>query len=207
MTNINAIQWDLIFDQLLSHLQYSFFSILFSILIGVGISILIYKNKWLSNFFIQTTGALQTFPSIALFGLLIPIVPNITVLIVITLTAYGIFPIVSNSIIGLNKPTEATIDAAKSIALNKFNILWKIRMRIGLPTIIAGIRISSTLIIGVATMAAIIGGGGLGELILTGINRQQIGLVMQGAIPVALVSIVTSLSLNMAERSLTVRGK
>lgn len=190
-----------IFKLWVEHLYFSLIAISLSIIIGIIISLLVYRKPRVANGINQITGSLQTFPSIALFGVLIPLVNNIPTIVIIALVIYGLFPITTNTIIGLQGLRKETEYSAKAIALNEAEILWYVRIPLGLSSIIGGIRITSTLIIGVTTIAAVIGGGGLGEIILSGISRRDLTLILQGAVPVALTSIAISSACQFAEKA------
>lgn len=190
-----------IFKLWTEHLYFSLIAIVLSIVFGLTISLLVYKKPRVANIINQITGSLQTFPSIALFGILIPLMSSISTIVIIALVIYGLFPITTNTIIGLQGLKKQTEYSAKSIALNEREILWHVRMPLGLSSIIGGIRITATLIIGVTTIAAVIGGGGLGEVILSGISRRDLSLILKGAIPVALTSIAISGACQYAEKA------
>ncbi|MCC3161036.1 MAG: ABC transporter permease [Mollicutes bacterium PWAP] len=186
-----VIYWNDIWNQLLEHIEMSFLALIISTLIGIGIGILVYKTKFAKTIFVNGSAILQVIPSITLFGVLLPTIDDLLLIVLITLSLYGIFPILSNTIVALNNIEKKKILVAKSLGMNEWNIIWKIRFRGNLSTIINGIRISSILIIGTTSIAFSIGAGGLGEIIYQGITLKSVSLVMQGTIPIILLSLTT----------------
>ena len=201
------IRWKEIGNQLLTHMQYSFVSILVSIIIGISLGSLIYKSKIAKSFFVSSSSILQVVPSIAIFGLLVPFVDSILLIVLVTLISYGIFPILSSTVVALNSIPQSNIDSARSLGLNRLQILIRIKFAAGIPAIINGIRITSVLIIGTASIAFTIAGGGLGQIINEGIIARSASIVMQGAIPVILLALFTTGLLTFINFAFTYKGK
>ena len=143
---------------------------------------------------------LQTIPSLALLGLMIPIFGIGRVPAIIALVVYALLPILRNTYTGIEEVDPSLVEAAKGIGMKPFRRLTKVELPIATPVIMAGIRTAMVLIIGTATLAALIGAGGLGDLILLGIDRNDSSLILIGAIPAALLAIIFDLILRYMEK-------
>ena len=182
------------------HLQISLVALLITILIAVPVAILISNNKKVSEVSLQVAGIMQTIPSLALLGLFIPIFGIGTVPSVIVLIIYAIFPILQNTVTALNEIDPSLKEAATAFGMTKFEKLKKFELAVSMPVIISGIRASAVMIIGTATLAALIGAGGLGSFILLGIDRNNTSLILIGAISSALLAIIFSSVIKFLEK-------
>ncbi|PTF16568.1 ABC transporter permease/substrate-binding protein [Staphylococcus devriesei] len=182
------------------HIQISFIALFIAILIAVPLGIALTKTKKLSEIVMNIAAILQTIPSLALLGLMIPIFGIGRVPAVIALVVYALLPILRNTYTGIQEVDPSLIEAAKGIGMKPIRRLTKVELPIAMPVIMAGIRTAMVLIIGTATLAALIGAGGLGDLILLGIDRNNTSLILIGAIPAALLAIVFDLILRYVEK-------
>lgn len=182
------------------HLQISLLALLLAIIISVPIAILVSNKKKLSDFILQITGIFQTIPSLALLGLLIPIFGIGTVPAVFVLVIYGIFPILQNTITGFRTIDPILIEASNAFGMTRFEKLKKFELSLALPVIISGIRTSAVMIIGTATLAALIGAGGLGTFILLGIDRNNMSLILIGAVSSAILAIIFNILIQILEK-------
>src|SRR5699024_3902114 len=140
-------------------------------------------------------------PSLAILAFLIPFFGIGTLPAIVALTAYGLLPILRNTYTGIKEVSPALKEAATGMGMNSFKRLTKIELPIAMPVIMAGIRTSMVLIVGTTTIAALIGAGGLGELILLGLDRgADINLILLGAIPAALLAIILDFILRGFEK-------
>lgn len=146
-------------NSLLEHIQISLMSLLIAIIIAIPLAILLSQSKKISEIILQITGMLQTIPSLALLGLFIPIFGIGRVPAIIALVIYAIFPILQNTITGLNEIDPSLKEAATAFGMNKFEKLKKFELPLAMSIIISGIRTSTVLIIGTATLASLIGAG------------------------------------------------
>ncbi|WP_088040945.1 ABC transporter permease/substrate-binding protein [Bacillus sp. EAC] len=192
---------DQFFTALIEHIQLSVFSLLIAILIAVPIGILISKRKVLSEFVIGTSAIIQTIPSLALLGILIPLVGIGKIPAVIALSVYALLPILRNTYTGLKEIDPILLEAATGLGMKNHQRLVRVELPLALPVIMAGIRTAMVLIIGTATIAALIGAGGLGSLILLGIDRNDMNLIIIGAVPAALLAIIFDFILRLVEKS------
>ena len=179
---------------MIEHIQISFIALLIATAIAVPLGILLTKTKTISEIVMNIAAILQTIPSLALLGLMIPLfgigrVPAIIALV------YALLPILRNTYTGIKEVDPSLIEAAKGIGMKPFRRLTKVELPIAMPVIMAGVRTAMVLIIGTATLAALIGAGGLGDLILLGIDRNNASLILLGAIPAALLAIIFDLIL------------
>ncbi|MCI2948174.1 osmoprotectant transport system substrate-binding protein/osmoprotectant transport system permease protein [Staphylococcus caledonicus] len=182
------------------HIQISFIALFIAILIAVPLGIALTKTKKLSEIVMNIAAILQTIPSLALLGLMIPIFGIGRVPAIIALVVYALLPILRNTYTGIQEVDPSLIEAAKGIGMKPIRRLTKVELPIAMPVIMAGIRTAMVLIIGTATLAALIGAGGLGDLILLGIDRNNTSLILIGAIPAALLAIIFDLILRYVEK-------
>ena len=191
-------------DQLLltiiGHIQISFVALLIATIIAVPLAILLTKTKKLSEIVMNIAAVLQTIPSLALLGLMIPIFGIGRLPAIIALVVYALLPILRNTYTGIKEVDSSLVEAAKGIGMKPLRRLTKVELPIAMPVMMAGIRTAMVLIIGTATLAALIGAGGLGDLILLGIDRNDSSLVLIGAIPAALLAIIFDFILRYMER-------
>lgn len=185
---------------ILEHIQISFIALLIAILIAVPLGIALTKTKRLSEVVMNIAAILQTIPSLALLGLMIPIFGIGRVPAIIALVVYALLPILRNTYTGIKEVDPSLIEAAKGIGMKPMRRLTKVELPIAMPVMMAGIRTAMVLIIGTATLAALIGAGGLGDLILLGIDRNNPSLILIGAIPAALLAIMFDLILRYMEK-------
>lgn len=185
---------------LVEHIQLSFIALLIAVLIGVPLGILLTKTRKISEVVINIAAVLQTIPSLALLGLMIPLFGIGTLPAIIALVVYALLPILRNTYTGIVEVDGSLVEAARGIGMKTMRRLLKVELPIAMPVIMAGIRTAMVLIIGTATLAALIGAGGLGDLILLGIDRNDSSLILIGAIPAALLAIVFDVVLRVIQR-------
>jgi osmoprotectant transport system permease protein len=190
---------DDLLSSLLEHIQISFIALFFAVLIAIPLGIYLTRKKQISEGIIGVTAVLQTIPSLALLGLLIPLFGIGKVPAIIALVVYALLPILRNTYTGINEVDPSLIEASRAMGMNSKRRLMKVELPLAMPVIMAGIRTAMVLIVGTATIAALIGAGGLGDLILLGIDRNNTALIVLGAIPAALLAILFDLVLRRFE--------
>ncbi|WP_341482637.1 ABC transporter permease [Microvirga solisilvae] len=194
------------------HLVLAFGSMAVACLLGIPIGIAGHRFRTLRIAMLQGLGIVQTIPSIALFGLLmaplgalaasVPLAAALGIKGIgaapafIALVLYALLPIVANTIAGLSQVPASVVDAARGMGLSERQRLLEVEMPLALPVILAGIRIVSVQNLGLATVAALIGGGGLGTFVFQGIGQTAIDLVLLGALPTVGLSFVASIVLD-----------
>jgi osmoprotectant transport system permease protein len=183
-------------------------AMLIAILLGVPLGILLTRQPRLKTLVFGSTNVIQTIPSLALFGLLLPL-PWLGVrverLAITALALYALLPIVRNTYVGVTGISGAVREAAVAMGLTARQLLWHVELPLASPVILAGIRTATVITIGVATIAAAIGAGGLGEFIFRGIAMVDNSVILAGAIPAALMALAADLLLGLVERFLAGR--
>ena len=191
---------DDVLNGLIQHIELSFIALFFSLLIAVPLGIYLTRRKKTAELVIGITSVFQTIPSLALLGLLIPLVGIGTLPSIIALVIYALLPILRNVYTGIKEVDPNLIEAAKGLGMNNRRLLFKIELPLAMPVIMAGIRTAMVLIIGTTTIAALIGAGGLGDLINVGISRNDMNLILLGAIPAALLALFFDFLLKQLEK-------
>ena len=196
-----------IFAATLEHLQLVVVAMAIAIFVGVPLGLLLVHRKFLRTIALGVASILQTIPSLALFGFLIPI-PFIGGIgkqtAIIALALYALLPILRNTYVGLTSIDPAVLESAEAMGMTNTQILLRVRFPLALGFILAGIRTATIITIGVATIAAAIGAGGLGTFIFRGVALVSDKLLLAGAIPAALLAILADLLLGFLERRLRV---
>jgi osmoprotectant transport system permease protein len=196
-----------ILDTTLDHLTLVLIAMFFAIAIGVPLGMFIVHRPALRTLALGVASILQTIPSLALFGFLIPI-PYIGGIgrrtAIVALVLYALLPILRNTYVGLTGIDPAVLEAAEAMGMTNAQILWRVRFPLALAVILAGIRTATVITIGVATIAAAIGAGGLGIFIFRGVAMVSDAVILAGAIPAALLAILADLLLGLLERRLRV---
>ena len=183
------------------HLQLSLLTLLLTIFLAVPLAIYLSTRKRASNWVLQVAGIFQTIPSMALLGLFIPIMGIGTLPALTALVIYAIFPILQNTITGLQGIDPSLEEAGIAFGMTKLERLKKFEIPLAMPVIMSGIRTAAVMIIGTATLAALIGAGGLGSFILLGIDRNNASLILIGALSSAFLAIAFNLLLKWMEKA------
>jgi osmoprotectant transport system permease protein len=190
-----------------THLSLVAVSMLVAIAIAIPLGMFIVQRPALRSIALGVASIFQTIPSLALFGFLIPI-PFIggigTRTAIVALVLYAILPILRNTYVGLTGIDPAILQAAEAMGMTSNQILWRVRLPLALSVILAGIRTATVITIGVATIAAAIGAGGLGTFIFRGVAMVSDAVILAGAIPAALLAIMADALLALLERHLKV---
>lgn len=196
-----------IFSTTLEHLVLVLLAMLIAILIGVPLGLLSVHRPVLRTIALGVANVFQTIPSLALFGFLIPI-PLIGGIgkrtAIVALVLYALLPILRNTYVGLTEIDPAVLESAEAMGMTREQILFRVRLPLASAFILAGIRTATIITIGVATIAAAIGAGGLGTFIFRGVALVSNGLLLAGAIPAALLALAADFLLGIIERRLRV---
>lgn len=191
----------------LDHVWLVLIAMLIAIAISVPLGMFIVYHKVLRTLALGIASVLQTIPSLALFGFLIPI-PFIGGIgkrtAIVALVLYALLPILRNAYVGLTSIDPAILESAEAMGMTRGQIMFRVRFPLALSVILAGIRTATVLTIGVATIAAAIGAGGLGSFIFRGVALVNDALLLAGAIPAALLAILADFLLGLIERRLRV---
>ena len=190
------------------HLWLTLFAMLLAVAIGLPLGILLTRYERLARPAITIANIIQVIPSLALFGLLLPVPwlgENAARLAILALTGYALLPILRNTYTGIRGVDPALIDVANALGMKGMQRLYKVELPLSASVILAGLRTATVTCVGVATIAAAIGAGGLGELIFRGVASVDNGLVLAGAIPAALLALAADSGLGWIEQKLAVR--
>jgi osmoprotectant transport system permease protein len=189
----------------LEHIWLVGLTMIFAIAIGVPLGILVTRKPWLSKPILGGANIAETIPSLALFGFLLP-VPwlggRADRLAIVALTLYALLPIIRNTSAGITGVDRAVREAACGMGMTDRQILFQVELPLSFSTMLAGIRIATVLTIGIATIAAAVGAGGLGEFIFRGLAMVNDQLILAGAIPAALLALGADFVLGVLERRL-----
>lgn len=181
---------DELFSGIVEHIQISFIALIIALIIAIPLGIYLSYHKKLANIVIAINGVIQTIPSLAILALLIPIVGIGRKPAVIALILYALLPILHNTYTGITGVDPMYMVTSRALGMNKFQQLSKVQLPLAMPVIMTGVRTAAVLIIGTATLASLVGAGGLGKLILLGLDRNNNYLILLGAIPAALLAIL-----------------
>ncbi|KSU84120.1 osmoprotectant transport system permease protein [Fictibacillus enclensis] len=192
-------RWPDIWEGLQQHLFLSLVSIIIAAVIAIPLGIFISRRARVAEPVIGVTAIFQTIPSLALFGFLLPLFGIGSTTAIIALTVYALLPILRNTYAGITGVDQSAVEAGRGMGMTKNQILRMIELPLAMPIIMAGLRTATVLTIGVATLAAFIGAGGLGDLIYRGLSTTRNELVLAGAIPAALLALVIDYLLKRIE--------
>ncbi|MER5882853.1 ABC transporter permease [Streptomyces sp. NPDC001941] len=162
--------------------------------VGVAVGVLTYRSEWAGNLAVTSTATVLTIPSLALIGLLIPLVGLGVAPTVIALTLYGLLPVVRNAIVGLRGVDPALVDAAKGIGMSRAARLFRVELPLAWPPILTGVRVATQMLMGIAAVAAYASGPGLGNEIFRGIaslgSANAINQVLAGTLGIVVLALL-----------------
>jgi osmoprotectant transport system permease protein len=180
-------------------------SIAIALAIGLPLGVAIVRRAALRRWVLGAANVVQTIPSLALFGFLIP-VPWIggvgASTAIVALALYALLPILQNTCTGIMEVDPAVIESATGMGMTPRQVLWRVQLPLAAPVLLVGIRVATVLCIGIATIAAAIGAGGLGVFIFRGVAMVNNQVILAGAIPAAFLAIGADVALGLFERSI-----
>lgn len=192
-------QSDKLWSQTWTHIGLTMISLILAIIFAVPAGILIARRRKLAKFVLGFAGILQTIPSIAMLGVMIPLLGIGPKPAIIALFLYALLPILRNTYTGIQNVDPVVVDAARGMGMSKWQILMKVELPLAFPVLMAGIRTATVINVGVATLAAYIAAGGLGEFIFGGIALNNSNMILAGAIPAALLAILLDALLSVLQ--------
>lgn len=198
--------WQFILSKTGDHAVLALIAVSFSCLLGIPLGVVITRNKKVADFIIGIANIIQTVPSLALFAFMIPIFGIGSKNAIFALFLYALLPIIKNTYIGIKNVSPATREAAVGMGMTRFQILYKVEMPLCVSVIMGGIRIATVTCIGVATIATLIGAGGLGDVIYQGIGMVNYNMIIVGATFAALLALIADFVLGKLEKVLTSKG-
>jgi len=195
-----------IFARTLEHLGLVSAAMAIAIAVGIPLGIALARRPRLRRWVLGAANVIQTVPSLALFGFLIP-VPFLggigATTAIVALTLYALLPILRNTYTGIAGVNPPVLEAAFAMGMTPSQILWKVELPLSMGVILAGVRVAAVICIGVATIAAAVGAGGLGVFIFRGVAMVNNNVILAGAIPAALLAIGADVILGVVEKRLT----
>ncbi|HKS21450.1 MAG TPA: ABC transporter permease [Thermoanaerobaculia bacterium] len=187
------------------HVMIVAIAVVVAILIGVPLGVWAARRARAGGAALRVVDAIQTIPSLALFGFLIPI-PFIGGIgmrtAIVALILYSLLPVVRNTVTGIRGVEPSVREAGVAMGFTPRQLLFEVELPLAMPSIVAGVRIATVTAIGVATIAAAIGGGGLGTLIFRGVAMVDTRLILAGALPAAALALIADVVMTMIERRL-----
>lgn len=194
-----------VLDLTLEHVTLVGFSTFFAVLVGIPLGVLITRIPQLSKAVLGGANVIQTIPSLALFGFLLP-APWIGErggrLAILALTLYALLPLIRNTYTGIRGVDPAVVEAGRAMGLTDRQLLFQVELPLASGVIVAGVRIATVVSVGLATIAAAIGAGGLGEFIFRGLAMVNNQVILAGAVPAAVLALAADLGLGALERRL-----
>ena len=203
LINYVSQQYAYIGELLLSHIKLTILSVAAAILIGVPLGIFISSRENLRKPILGGANVVQAIPSLALLGFLVPYFGIGSGTAIFMVVLYSLLPILKNTCAGLDNINHDTLEAAKGIGMTKNQVLFKVQLPLALPVIMAGVRISSVTAVGLMTIAAYIGAGGLGTLVISGIQTDNSSMILAGAIPACALALLMDFLMSRVERAVT----
>jgi osmoprotectant transport system permease protein len=192
----------------LEHLWLVGWSTLFAIVIGIPLGIAIARHPASSKPVLASANIIQTIPSLALFGFLLPVPwlgDRADRLAILALTLYALLPVIRNTYTGIRGVDPAVVEAGRGMGLTDSQLLFQVQLPLALSVILSGVRVAIVISVGLATIAAAIGAGGLGEFIFRGLAMVNNQLILAGAIPAALLALLADQSVGWLEKRLQPR--
>jgi len=181
-------------------------SILLAVLVGIPLGILISRRPALHKPVLGSANIIQTIPSLALFGFLLPapwIGARADRLAIFALSLYALLPLIRNTYVGIRGVDPAVVEAGRGMGLTDRQLLFQVQLPLAMGVIVAGIRVATVISVGLATIAAAIGAGGLGEYIFRGLAMVNNAVILAGAIPAAAMALLADFGLGWLERKLS----
>lgn len=198
--------WRDVLSALAIHIRISGISILFAVLLAVPAGILLTRHERAAKPVLAVAGVIQTIPGLVLLGVGLLLFGLGDMPSVIVLAAYAVLPILQNTYTGIREVDDLYVEAARGIGMSDLQLLFRVEIPIALPAIVAGIRLSTVYTISWATLAALIGAGGLGDLIWTGLSCYNTDMILAGAIPASLLAVAAGLMIDLIQKAVTPRG-
>lgn len=206
LVNYITTNSSMILDRTLEHITMAGIAVIFACLIGVPIGFLIANRAKMAKRVIAIANIIQTIPSLAFFALGIPLLGIGAKPAIVALFLYALLPIIKNTLLGIHGVDSSIIEAARGMGMSRSQIMFKVEVPLAISVIMGGIRISTVSCIGIATIAATIGAGGLGNIIFQGISAYNTVMIVTGALASAILALSADFILGILEKRLTSDG-
>ena len=194
---------DRVFRLTVEHLQLVGIAIFAATAIGIPLGVAASQGATLKRWSLAFANIMQTVPSLALFGFLIPATGIGARTAVIALALYALLPILRNTCAGIAGVDRAVIEAARGMGMTRLQMLWQVQLPLAMRVILAGVRVAAVTSVGVATIAAAVGAGGLGTFIFQGLSMVNNNVILAGAIPAAILAVLADAGFGWIERRLS----
>jgi osmoprotectant transport system permease protein len=192
-----------VFSQFLRHFLISIYGVLFAAIVGIPLGILISKKTKLADWVIRLANIIQTIPSLAMVSILMIGMGLGVNVVILTIFLYSLLPIIKNTYTGMRQVDRNTLDVGKGMGMTGWQRLYMIELPLSVSVIMAGIRNALVVAIGITAIGAFVGAGGLGDIIIRGTNATSgAAIILAGALPTALMAIITDVGLGFIERRL-----
>lgn len=192
-----------VFNQFSDHFLISIYGVIIAAIIGIPLGILISKYGKLSSVVITLANIIQTIPALALMAILMLVLGLGKTTVIVTVFFYSLLPIIKNTYVGITTINKSVTDAGRGMGMTKVQVLYMVELPLSLSVIITGIRIALVVAIGITAIGAFIGAGGLGDIIIRGTNATDgTAIILAGALPTALMAILSDILLGIIERRL-----
>ncbi len=205
-----SYSWDHVLELAIGHAVVVAISLAIAVVIGVSLGILVYRRERAASALLAVTSTFLTIPSLALFGIFIPIFGLGYKPAVVALVMYALLPILRNTVTGLRSVDPAIAESAQGMGMSARERLFRIELPLAWPVIIAGVRVSTMLLMGIAAIAAVVNGPGLGEDIFAGLARiggaNALNLVLGGTLGIIVLALLFDTFFNLLGKLTTPRG-
>jgi osmoprotectant transport system permease protein len=205
-----ASRWQSLLVDSYQHVSMVVQCIVLATIVGVLVGVAVYRSPAGAAVATALSSAILTIPSFALFGLLIPVLGLGVAPSVVTLVLYALLPIIRNTIVGLSTVDQPVLDAARGIGMSRFGVLTRVELRLAWPAILAGMRVSTQMLMGIAAIAAYAKGPGLGNLIFSGLNQlggaNALNMAIAGTVGVIVLALLLDAVFVLFGRLTTSRG-
>jgi osmoprotectant transport system permease protein len=197
-----------VLERIAEHVELVSAAMAIALVVGLPLGVALARRRTLRRWVLGAANVVQTIPSLALFGFLIP-VPWIggvgASTAIVALALYALLPILRNTCTGINEVDAAVIESARGMGMTPQQVLWQVELPLAVPVLLAGIRVATAICIGITTIAAAIGAGGLGVFIFRGVAMVNNQVILAGAIPAALLAVLADSALGLIQRRLAAR--
>jgi len=195
-----------ILDKVGEHLYLAGVAVLLACAVGIPVGFLITNNKKVASIVVGIANTIQTIPSLALFAFAISVFGIGADNAIFALFLYALLPIIKNTLIGIRNVSPTMIEAARGMGMSRAQIMFQVEVPLAISVIMGGVRIATVTAIGIATIATLIGAGGLGQLIYQGIGMMNYEMIFAGAICSAALALMADFLLGLVEKKLTSKG-
>ncbi|MEA4893597.1 MAG: ABC transporter permease [Peptococcaceae bacterium] len=206
MTAFFEVYGKMLANSILTHIFYVFVSVSIGFCLGLALGILLTRIPKYSQVILPVISVFQTIPGIVFIGTLFLYIGMVPLTVIIALAIYAMFPVLKNTYVGIMNVEPQYTEAARGLGMSNSQVLFQVELPLAMPTIIAGLRMSTVYTVSWAVRAAMIGLGGLGDFIYRGISSNNNTLIIAGAIPAAILAVILGLLIDRLQKKAVPRG-